>query len=152
MAVVYLGIGSNLGDKKANCLRAIELLSAKGISVTRESSLYKTMPWGFKDQPDFINMAIEVCTDLPSADLLSLLKAIEKEMGREDSGRWGPRLIDLDILLYNSLVLDNDILTVPHPALHKRAFALEPLAEIAPDVIHPLMQRNIVELLREVKP
>jgi 2-amino-4-hydroxy-6-hydroxymethyldihydropteridine diphosphokinase len=152
MAVVYLGIGSNLGDKRANCLRAVEALRCKGISVSKESALYETEPWGLKDQPMFINMAVEAETTLLPMALLDVLKDVEKEMGRLDSDRWGPRVIDLDILLYDDLVLSTEELIIPHLHLHEREFALGPLAEIAPGVIHPLMSKNIAELLGEVKP
>jgi 2-amino-4-hydroxy-6-hydroxymethyldihydropteridine diphosphokinase len=150
MAAVYLGIGSNLGDKRANCLRAVELLRSRGILVTKESALYETEPWGLKDQPGFINMAVAAETDLTPHDLLNSLKEIERKMGRDEGVRWGPRLIDLDILLYDDLILTTDTLTVPHPHLHEREFALKPLAEIASEVIHPVKLKTIAALLREV--
>jgi 2-amino-4-hydroxy-6-hydroxymethyldihydropteridine diphosphokinase len=151
MAVIYLGIGSNLGDKKAHCRRAVELLRSRGMSVTKESTMVESDPWGLKDQPRFINMAVEAETLMLPFELLNMLKGIEEEMGRTAGVRWGPRLIDIDILLYEGLVLSTDILTIPHQRLHEREFVLAPLAEIAPNVIHPLMSKNISELLREVK-
>jgi 2-amino-4-hydroxy-6-hydroxymethyldihydropteridine diphosphokinase len=150
MAIVYLGIGSNIGDKGANCIESLRLLGDRGIVVRKESSRYETAPWGVEDQPAFINMAVEVFTDLPPLELLAVLKDIEEEMGRESGVRWGPRLIDLDILLYDDLVLSGDMLTIPHPHLHERRFALGPLSEIAPDVLHPVMLKTIASLLREV--
>lgn len=151
MAVIYLGIGSNLGDKSTNCRQSVGLLRSKGILVTKESAPYETEPWGLKDQPGFINMAVEAKTDLQPLELLGALKEIEREMGREAGVRWGPRVIDLDILLYEDMVLSTEALTIPHPHLHEREFALEPLAEIAPTVMHPLMSKNIATLLREVR-
>jgi dihydroneopterin aldolase / 2-amino-4-hydroxy-6-hydroxymethyldihydropteridine diphosphokinase len=150
MAVVYLGIGSNLGNKSSNCRRSVKLLRDRGITVTKESVQFITEPWGLKDQPGFCNMAVEAFTELPPLELLAVLKDIEREMGRESGVRWGPRIIDLDILLYDNLIFSDDMLTIPHPHLHERRFALEPLSEIAPDVLHPVMLKTIESLLREV--
>ena len=150
MSIVYIGIGSNLGDRKANCMRAIELLAGKGIVVRKESSLYETDPWGDKNQPKFINMAIEIETELKPQDLLGILAGIEKELGRKKSRKWGPRIIDLDILLYNSITIDQDDLKIPHPFMHERDFVLKPLYEIAPDVKHPVLNLSTGKLLQKL--
>ena len=150
MSIVYIGIGSNLGDRKANCMRAIELLAGKGIVVRKESSLYETDPWGYKNQPKFLNMAIEIETELKPRDLLGILAVIEKELGRKKSHKWGPRIIDLDILLYNSIIIDQDDLKIPHPSMHERDFVLKPLYEIAPDVKHPVLNLSTGELLQKL--
>jgi 2-amino-4-hydroxy-6-hydroxymethyldihydropteridine diphosphokinase len=150
MSIVYIGIGSNLGDRKANCMRAIELLAGKGLVVRKESSLYETDPWGDKNQPKFLNMAIEIETELKPRDLLGILAGIEKKLGRKKSHKWGPRIIDLDILLYNSLTIDQDDLKIPHPFMHERDFVLKPLYEIAPDVKHPVLNLSTGELLQKL--
>jgi 2-amino-4-hydroxy-6-hydroxymethyldihydropteridine diphosphokinase len=147
VATVYIGIGSNLGDREKNCLHAIELLQQKGITVTKRSSLYETEPWGFKDQPYFINMVIEIETELEPKELLRRLKDIEREVGREESLKWGPRLIDLDILIFENIILNEDTLKIPHPLMHERDFVLRPLCEIAPDIKHPVLSKTIKELL-----
>lgn len=150
MSIVYVGIGSNLGIREKNCSRSIELLEKNGIVVRQRSSLYETMPWGVKDQPLFLNMVIEVETELKPQELLELLKNVEIEVGRKKSSRWGPRTIDLDILLYDDITLNEDTLTIPHPFLH-RDFVLIPLCEIAPDVKHPVLQLRMRELLQMVR-
>lgn len=149
MAVVYIGIGSNRGDRTANCLRAVELLRTKGVSVTRASSLYETKPWGKTGQPDFINMAVQAETALSPAETLRALKDIERDMGRTPAERWGPRLIDLDILLYDDAVIDSEQLRIPHPLMQERAFVLTPLAEIAPDSMHPVLKKTVRQLKEE---
>jgi 2-amino-4-hydroxy-6-hydroxymethyldihydropteridine diphosphokinase len=149
MAVVYIGIGSNLGNRRYNCLKAIELLRQRDIEVSKVSSLYETEPWGVKNQPRFINMAAEIQTDLSPEKLLALLKAIEGKMGRKKTKRWGPRRVDLDILLYDELCMHNDDLIIPHHHMHERTFVLEPLSEIAPEIVHPLIHKKINTLLRE---
>jgi 2-amino-4-hydroxy-6-hydroxymethyldihydropteridine diphosphokinase len=148
MSIVYIGIGANLGDRKASCLRSIEILKEKGIVIRKISSLYETEPWGVEDQPKFLNMAIEIETGLAPEYLLALLKDIEKEIGREHTSRWGPRTIDLDILLFNDLIIDREDLTIPHPHMHERDFVLRPLFEIAPDIKHPVLQVTIRELVQ----
>jgi 2-amino-4-hydroxy-6-hydroxymethyldihydropteridine diphosphokinase len=131
---VYIGIGSNLGDREVNCLKALELLAEYGIKVDRTSSMYETEPWGVKGQPRFINMAVQAETNLDPRKLLNVLKEIEKQMKRVPSEKYGPRLIDLDILLYDNLVLDEPDLKIPHPHMHERDFVMRPLREIAPEV------------------
>lgn len=150
MAIAYIGIGSNLGNRQKNCLRAIELLQKKDIIVTKRSSLYETEPWGVKDQPRFINMAVEIDTSLEPKKLLTILKNIEKELGREKSSKWGPRTIDLDILLFDDIILNKDNLKIPHPLMHERDFVLRPLCEIAPDIYHPLLKIRMHELMQKI--
>jgi len=151
MAIVYIGIGSNLGDRYKNCLRAVELLKQSGLSVMKQSSVSETEPWGLTEQPAFLNMAVELETRLEPAELLGLLKKIEKNMGRQESAKWGPRLIDLDILLYDDVTLNTDVLTIPHPLMHEREFVLGPLAELSEDLIHPVLKKRIGELLKEIR-
>lgn len=146
MAIVYLGIGSNLGNREENCLKAIKLLEERGISVRKVSSLYETEPWGVNDQPNFVNMASECETDLHPEELLRVIKDIEVEIGRRETFKWGPRVIDIDILLYDDLVYDSPHLKIPHPLMSKRDFVLRPLSEIGPNKIHPLLKKTIREL------
>lgn len=148
MPIAYIGLGSNLGDREANCLRALDLLSGEQIFVTKRSSLYETKPWGPQDQPKFINMVVEVETDMEPKRLLERLKEIEKRLGRQDSYKWGPRVIDLDLLFYDDLVIETPELQVPHPLMHEREFVLRPLAEMAPDKVHPVLKKTIKELLQ----
>jgi 2-amino-4-hydroxy-6-hydroxymethyldihydropteridine diphosphokinase len=150
MAIVYIGIGSNVGNRETNCRMAIERLNEKGIEVKKTSSMYETEPWGFKDQPKFINMVIEAETRLEPERLLIVLKDIEKEMGRKETVKWGPRIIDLDILFYNDKIINQDELQIPHPYLHKRDFVLVPLSEIAPNKTHPILKKTIKELMEEL--
>lgn len=151
MAIVHIGIGSNIGDRRDNCMKAIKNIENHDINIKKISSPYETKPWGIKDQPDFINMTVEAETSLSPEELLKVLKDIEKEMGREDSVRWGPRLIDLDILFYDDRVIDIENLRIPHPLLYKRDFVLLPLSEIAPDKIHPLFKKTVKQLKEEMK-
>jgi 2-amino-4-hydroxy-6-hydroxymethyldihydropteridine diphosphokinase len=143
---VYLSLGSNLGDRELNLRTAISCLSELG-EVTKISSFYETEPVEFIEQPWFLNCAVELQTSLTPQELLHGLLALERQMGRERLRPKGPRLIDLDILLFNDLTLHEPGLTIPHPALHERRFVLEPLAEIAPDVNHPVLKKKMHELL-----
>jgi 2-amino-4-hydroxy-6-hydroxymethyldihydropteridine diphosphokinase len=150
MAVVYIGIGSNIGNRQANCKNAIERLKNKGIIVRKYSSMYETEPWGLKEQPRFINMAVEAETGFSPDELLRALKDIEKEMGKEETVKWGPRIIDLDILLYDDIIIDMKHLHIPHPLLHKRDFVLIPMSEIAPDKMHPALKKSMRQLKKEL--
>ena len=131
MARAYIGIGSNLGDSAANVREGIDRLRAYGVLVG-VSSIYATVPWGKTDQPSFVNAAVALDTQLEPYALLRALKTAERELGRVEGERWGPRAIDLDILDYEGVVLQDTELTIPHARLAERAFALVPLAEIAP--------------------
>ncbi|MDI6908039.1 MAG: 2-amino-4-hydroxy-6-hydroxymethyldihydropteridine diphosphokinase [Thermoanaerobacterales bacterium] len=148
MALAYIGLGTNLGDRRANLDRALALLdAAPGVRVSRVASIYETAPVGYTAQPDFLNTVAEVETALAPADLLAVMQRIEDELGRVRTVRWGPRTIDLDLLLYDDLTLDNPALTVPHPRMAERAFVLVPLAELIPDRI--LSDRAVRDLARE---
>ena len=146
MALAYIGLGANLGDREVTIRRALALLGA-----TRVSTLRETEPVGYLDQPRFLNGVAEVETNLPPRALLERLLAIERELGRTREGpRYGPRTIDLDLLLYDGVELDEPGLTLPHPRLHERTFVLEPLAELAPQLVVP--GHGIVhELLAKLK-
>jgi GTP cyclohydrolase-4 len=144
----YLGLGANLGDRQSNLAQALQQLRTK-VSVDEVSSFYSTKPVGYLDQPDFLNIACRITTDLSPLDLLRFAKQVEKMMGRQASFRNAPRPIDIDILLYDDLVLDTPELTIPHPRMRERAFVLAPLAEIAPQAVHPVAKLTIQELLAQ---
>ena len=142
----YLALGSNLGDKEANLRRALELLQQRGVEVVKTSSFICTEPYGVTDQPQFLNGVCEVRTSLVPLALLHTLLEIEQEMGRVRLRHWGERNIDLDLLLYEDVVLDTEELKLPHPDMQNRDFVLLPLAEIAPELVHPILQKSIEEL------
>lgn len=144
---IYLLLGCNIGNRKSNLTRAITLIKEAGIKVKKCSSIYKTAAWGITDQADFFNQVLITETDHPPLELLAVLLSIEKSMGRERKVKWGPRLIDIDILFFGDIAIESSILTIPHPELHNRRFTLQPLYEIAPDLIHPILNKTIEELL-----
>jgi 2-amino-4-hydroxy-6-hydroxymethyldihydropteridine diphosphokinase len=146
MPKVYLALGTNQGDRVQHLRRALERL-APYVSLTQLSPLYETAPWGITDQPDFLNMAAEGVTTLSPFELLDALKNIEQAMGRQATVRYGPRVIDLDILLYGELVMQTERLEIPHARMAERAFVLIPLQDLAPDLIHPRLQRTVRELV-----
>jgi 2-amino-4-hydroxy-6-hydroxymethyldihydropteridine diphosphokinase len=151
MPTVYLGVGSNLGGRLKNCLDAIDLLNRNSIFIKKKSSFYETRPWGVINQPNFINLVVEADTQLSPLNLLGLIKKIEKVVGRKETYRWGPRVIDLDILLFDDIIFEDERLKIPHPLMHLREFVLRPLCEIAPDVRHPIFNMRICELLRRIE-
>jgi 2-amino-4-hydroxy-6-hydroxymethyldihydropteridine diphosphokinase len=148
--VVYLALGSNLGDRRAHLASAVARL-APDVAVERVSSLYETEPAYVLDQPRFLNAALRGRTALAPAELLALLKRIERELGRAAGPRFGPRVIDLDILLYGGQAIETEALAIPHPRMAERPFVLVPLAEIAPDLIPPGWQTSVGEMARSVR-
>ena len=149
MHTIYLGLGTNLGDRAANLQAAVAGL-AKNLQVTAVSPIYETPPWGITDQPDFLNMCLTAETDLPPHELLALLKKLEKEIGRVSGERWGPRLIDIDLLFYTHQIIETEKLTIPHPEMPERAFVLRPLADIAANFVHPVIGETIAALAAKV--
>ena len=168
--IAYLGLGSNLGQRDENLATAIRRLGdgpvRTGVSqvqnipsawstpsklqVLRASSVYETSPWGIEDQPDFLNCVVEVCTGLSPDELLEHIKVVERELGRQPGLRYGPRLIDVDILLYGDVTLNLPDLQIPHPRLHQRAFALIPLAELDRQLSHPTFHATVGEMVDRV--
>ena len=138
MTRAFVGLGANLGSREATLLRAVDLLAAtEGVSVVAVSALRDTEPVGVVDQPYFLNGAVAVDTTLSPRELLQVMLDVERSLGRVRTERWGPRTVDLDLLVYGDEVVDEDGLRVPHPRLHERRFALEPLAELDPDLVIP---------------
>ncbi len=152
MKTVYLGLGSNLGDREANLREALRRLEVAGISVVRRSSLYETEPRDILDQPRFLNAVVEASTALFPLQLLAYIRNIEREMGRRRVTPKGPRNIDIDILFYGRSVIRTPELETPHPRMTERAFVLAPLAEIAPDFRHPLSGKTAGEMLATLEP
>ena len=154
MATVYLGLGTNIGNKKENLTRAIEALSLALGHYTALSSFVETAPWGFESENAFLNCAVAFETELAPLELLDTTEKVEREMGRtakSTGDTYHDRVIDIDILLYGNETIDTPRLTIPHPLMHLRDFVLEPLAEIAPEVVHPTTGKSISRLADEVK-
>lgn len=148
----YIGIGSNLEDKRQNCLTAVEKVEQiHGSELTGRSDWYLTKPVGVKGQDWYVNGVVSISTKIPPRDLLRRLLAIESDMGRVRRRRWESRIIDLDILLYGQEIIDEEDLTVPHPLMHLRKFVLIPLVQLAPDLIHPSLGVTIAELLGTIQ-
>lgn len=143
--IVYLALGSNLGDRQENLKQAISSLTPQ-MTVKAKSHVYETPPWGYADQPKFLNQVVKAETYLEPEPLLKHLKRLEVALGRQTTFQNGPRLIDIDLLFFDELVLNTPILTLPHPRLHERGFVLLPMMDIAPDLFHPVIQKSIREL------
>ncbi|NMB55740.1 MAG: 2-amino-4-hydroxy-6-hydroxymethyldihydropteridine diphosphokinase [Leptolinea sp.] len=150
-ARVFLGVGTNLGNRRAN-LSAAQTAVSSFVIIQKTSRVYETAPWGLLDQPDFLNQVWEGITTLTPPDLLHHLKQVETELGRKPSVRYGPRLIDIDILLYSNLMFKSAELIIPHPRISERAFVLAPLADLEPDLVIPGMQHTVAELLGRHSP
>ncbi len=147
MKITYLGLGSNLGDREANLRAALERLSGPGLRVLRVSPVYETEPVGYADQRSFLNLVAEAETELFPKQLLSRIAVIERALGRVRNMRNGPRTIDIDILLYGSAVVRSTELEIPHPRMAERRFVLAPLADLAPELRHPVTRKTVRQML-----
>lgn len=148
MALVYLGLGTNIGNKRKNMVTAAALLAERAGDVLSLSTFYETEPWGFASENTFLNAALELETDCSPMELLRLTQQIEREMGRtqKSDGSYHDRIIDIDILLYGNEVVHHEDLVVPHPLMQQRLFVMQPLAEIAPSLVHPILQKSMYDL------
>ena len=153
MARVFLSVGSNMDDRAANIQHAVGLLNMSDkIKVIKTSSFYETEPWGNKNQNWFVNAALAIDTEYTPMELLEYCKTIELKLGRVQSQKWGQRIIDIDILLYDDKIISNgDVLTIPHPFMHERAFVLVPMLEVKSDLVHPVFNKTISELYDELQ-
>lgn len=152
MASVYLGLGTNIGNKRKNMVTAAALLAERAGDVLSLSSFYETEPWGFDSENTFLNAALELETSCLPMELLRLTQQIEQEMGRtqKSDGSYHDRIIDIDILLYGNEIIHTEELVVPHPLMQQRLFVMQPLAEIAPSLVHPVLQKSMYELYMEL--
>ncbi len=149
--IVFFSIGSNLGNRKENLKKAIYHLKKDKIKIEKISSIYETEPVGYKKQPFFYNVCIKAFAKISPLNLLKIIKKIEKKIGRKKSKKWGPRIIDIDILFYNNIILKRKNLKIPHPEILKRKFVLKPLYEIDSKIIHPEFNLSVKDLLKKVK-
>ena len=148
---VYIGVGSNQGDPVTNCTVAIgHICSSEKNKLLKQSSYYRTEPWGHRDQDDFINLAIKIQTSYTLPELLDFLQGVERKLGKNRTVQWGPRTIDLDILFYNNDIVTSSELTIPHPHIGKRGFVLIPLEEIDPHLVHPVCHKTIAQLVHNL--
>ena len=154
MARVFISLGSNVGDRLANIQQAVSLLSMTDkIKIVKSSSFYETEPWGNKNQNWFVNATVALDTELSPVELLKLCQSVEMQLGRNrvNQEKWSERTIDIDILMYDNLIMSNDILSIPHPYMHKRAFVLVPMLEVKSDLVHPVFKKTISELYDELE-
>lgn len=149
MSTVYLGLGSNLKEREKNLIKALSLVGQR-TQLIKASSIYETEPAGLEEQPLFLNMVCQICTNLKPVELLHYVKQVEVQLGRKASFRNAPRIIDIDILIYDNIITKEPDLIIPHPRLVERAFVLIPLAEIAPHLNHPKLDKSIIELVNIV--
>ena len=150
MPRAYLSIGSNLGDRINYLKKALEKLKQNNIQIIKSSNIIETEPYGYKEQGKFLNMAVEIDSELEPFELMKLISKIESELGRIRTKRWGPRVIDIDIIFYDYLIINEPDLKIPHPDMQNRFFVLKPLQEIAPDFVHPVLKKTITELLENL--
>ena len=149
MHTAYISVGSNLGDKLENCQRGVASLTRNGCRLVAQSGIYRTEPVDYLDQDWFVNYVVQIETQLEPRQLLSIIHTIQKDAGRTgDKIRFGPRILDLDIILYDALTINNSDLTIPHPRMHKRRFVLQPLCDIDPTLIHPVLNVDMLSLLQ----
>jgi len=144
--IVYLSLGSNLGDRAANLKHALASLPPQ-MEIKARSKVYETPPWGYADQPKFLNRVVKVQTYVEAEPLLKHIKRLEIALGRQETFHYGPRLIDIDILFYDNMVMETPVLILPHPQVHKRGFVLRPMMDIAPDFVHPTLNQSVREMM-----
>ncbi|OIP80770.1 2-amino-4-hydroxy-6-hydroxymethyldihydropteridine diphosphokinase [Candidatus Peregrinibacteria bacterium CG22_combo_CG10-13_8_21_14_all_44_10] len=147
MFTVFLGLGSNMGDKLGNLTSSYDVLESLGLNILEKSAIYESEPWGWLDQSSFLNQVLKVETNLSPESLVRVCKEAEKQVGRIDSFKWGPRVLDVDVIFYENMVVNKPECSIPHHLMHERRFVLEPLNEIAASAVHPVFGKTVSELL-----